>query len=237
MTPILKILTEYCDVLVDDDRMTELKQTDFPLWAFKMYGYFRAGLSLLTLPSELLPFLIGDNGEKLTLPLFGTTTVAVPYGESGEYTVSTEFIGYEYISARTVSRDKYGDVYYVPLTSAYNPETGEITIDVGTVPEDGLTVDIDLYKDGEFSENVSLEIMGIMAKAFQVVWETRFINNWLSNVPKIEDSSFYEQNRANKENADTERYAELKSTLDHALRRLDENNAYRKVVLGKRTGF
>ena len=235
-TQILKILTEHCDVLVDDDRMTELKQRDFPLWAFKMFQYLRAGLPLLTLPSELLFYLLGNDEEKLTLPIFATTNYTVS-GEQTSVVVSTGLTGYEYAAANVLSVDRYGDFQYTPASIQYDAESGVCNITFPEAVADGTEVEIDLYKDGAFAETLSYEVIGVMAKAFQLVWETRFINNWLSNVPKIEDASCFEQNRANKENADTARYQELKSTLDHAMRRLDENSAFRTVVLGKRTGF
>lgn len=236
-TPLLKIITQYCDIYVDDDRLKETKSTNFPLWALKMSSYLLAALPLLTLPPELLEYLVGEDDTKLTSPQFASFQDELAAATSGEYVIASAHTGYEYCSARIVGVDVYGDVIYTPLTCAYQAESGTVVVDLPTEYPAGTVIEIDLYKDGQFSENLSAELCGILGKAFQVVWETRFINDWLSNVPKIDDKSFSEQNRANKENADTERFAELKSVLDHALRRLDENNAYRKTVLGRQTGY
>ena len=236
MTPILKVLTEYCDVYVDDDRLIDLKNSNFPLWALKMWSYLRAGIPLFTLPPDMLSFLTGDTGEKLTEPLFASFQEETL--QQGDVTIQSEYIGYEYCSARIVAVDQYGDVYYQPLQSGYDAETGTIVVYVPETEEGESTViEIDLYKDGFFAEDLNMEVMRILALCFAVVWQKRFINNWLSNIPKIEDASFAEQNRANKENADTTRFLELKGELESAMRRLDTNNQYQSVVRGKHSGF
>ena len=53
------------------------------------------------------------------------------------------------------------------------------------------------------------------------------MNDWLSNVSKVEDKSFYEQNRANKIRADNERLQVLKVNLAEAMRAYERNLAYR----------
>lgn len=89
---------------------------------------------------------------------------------------------------------------------------------------------MDFYTDGYFKEDLSVEIMRILGLCFQVVWQTRFNNDWLSNVSKVEDRSFSEQNRANKEKTDTERLARYKSDLNSAMRALERNLAIRKIL-------
>ena len=88
---------------------------------------------------------------------------------------------------------------------------------------------MDFYKDGYFTETLSPEIMNILGMCFQEVWQTRFNNDWLSNVSKVEDKSFNEQNRANKMKADTERLREIRTIRAEAMRRLEQNSAYRKM--------
>lgn len=239
MTAVLKVLTDYCDKYVDDVRLTELKTTDFPLWAFKMWAYLNSGLPFFTIPSEMLSYLVGEDGEKLTTPLFGTfqTVTEEDHAAGVSFTINSTYVDYDYCSARIVGRKQNGDVFYTPLPSAYNSETGDIEVTPQSDIPTGATIEIDLYKDGAFEENLRMDVMRILGLCFACAWELRFINDWLSNVSKIEDSSFYEQNRANKENADTERYKMLKGELDSAMRRLDTNNEYRNVVLGRRTGY
>ncbi|MBO5969533.1 MAG: hypothetical protein J6S14_13650 [Clostridia bacterium] len=232
MTDILQVLTQYCDVYVDDDRMNDLKATDFPLWAFRMWAYLRAAIPQFNLPSEMPTYLVGDNGEFLSEPSFASYQVTVSNDQT--VFVSSDYIGFDYCSARIVSVDQYGDVQYQQTQCAYDAESGSVTID-GV--EDGAVVEFDFYKDGAFVHTLTPEIMSVLGLCFAYVWETRFINNWLSNVTKIEDQSFYEQNRANKERADSERLELLKYEMSSAMRRLDENNAFRKIVLGKKTGF
>ena len=86
---------------------------------------------------------------------------------------------------------------------------------------------MDFYTDGYFKEDLTSEEMNILGLCFQIVWQTRFMNDWLSNVSKVEDKSFYEQNRANKIRADNERLQVLKVNLAEAMRAYERNLAYR----------
>ena len=73
-TPILKILTEYCSVYVDDIRLRELAQTDAPLYARKMWQYLRAAVPLFTLPEGMQEYLLGTQEHpNLTEPLIADT--------------------------------------------------------------------------------------------------------------------------------------------------------------------
>lgn len=73
---------------------------------------------------------------------------------------------------------------------------------------------------------------------FQVIWQDRFNTDWLSNVSKTEDRSFFEQNRANKMKADTERLKMLREKLAGEMRRFEQNRYYNKIMpRGKRLKF
>lgn len=41
-TPILKIITEYCEPLIDDIRLAEKKAADAPSYAWTMWGYLNS---------------------------------------------------------------------------------------------------------------------------------------------------------------------------------------------------
>ena len=63
MTQILKVITEYCSLYVDDVRLSDLAATNMPLYARRMYQYFKPAISLFTIPDY---FVIGyglDCGE------------------------------------------------------------------------------------------------------------------------------------------------------------------------------
>ena len=72
--------------------------------------------------------------------------------------------------------------------------------------------------------------MNILGMCFQVVWQDRFNTDWLSMVTKIEDKSFYEQNRANKMKADTERLNQLRQKLYGEMRRYEQNLYQKQTV-------
>ena len=94
----------------------------------------------------------------------------------------------------------------------------------------GTVFNMDFYTDGYFEENLSGDIMRILGLCFQVVWQMRFNNDWLSIVPKVEDKSFYEQNRANKIKADNERLNQYESSLAGAMRRFEQKLVAKKVI-------
>ena len=58
MTPILKVITEYCSLYVDDIRLNDLASTDMPLYARRMYQYLKAGLPLFSIPTEMQEYLL-----------------------------------------------------------------------------------------------------------------------------------------------------------------------------------
>ena len=71
--------------------------------------------------------------------------------------------------------------------------------------------------------------MKILGYCFQVVWQTNFNNDYISNVAMIEDRSFAVQNKANKMNADTARLREVRNQLYDEMRRYEQNLFYKKT--------
>ena len=41
-TPILKVISEYCNIYVDDINLEKLAVEDMPLYARRIWGYFKA---------------------------------------------------------------------------------------------------------------------------------------------------------------------------------------------------
>lgn len=239
MTDVLQILTQYCDGYVTNSvQMEDLKNSDFPLWAFKMWQTLKAGLPFFARPENMQQFLFGTPGnEKFTEPSFDSVTYEVPQDISSTVVVPYPTIaGYEHFSARIVTDDGYGDVIYLPIEAEYDSESGSVTIYASAEHPiaKGTVLEFDLYKDGYFDNDLSPEMMAICGLCFAYAWQMKFNNDWLSNVSKIEDPSFKEQNRANKENADTERLRAIKRELDVALKRFEENIEVRTVVSPQR---
>lgn len=240
MTPILKVITEYCSLYVDDIRLSDLASTDMPLYARRMYQYLKVGLPLFSIPENMQEYLMGtESAPKFIEPKFDNTlyTTTEDYNTSFEVDLGEEYAGYELCACRVRTIDNAGDVILTAIPVDYNTKTGTITVNAtDDCPVlSGTVLDIDFYTDGYFAENLTLSIMNILGMCFQVVWQDRFNTDWLSMVTKIEDKSFYEQNRANKMKSDTERLCQLRQKLYGEMRRYEQNLYQKQAVSLSRT--
>lgn len=235
MTPILKVISEYCDIYVDDINLQALAVEDKPLYARRMWGYLRAAIPLFNLPAEMPEFLMGTvDSPKLIEPVYGSLTYTTTQDITDSFTLTLDDggKGYELFCCRVREFDDFDNVILLNTSGVtYDAEAGTVTF---TATEDdpipkGTTFDMDFYSDGSFAETLSAEEMNILGICFQEVWQTRFNNDWLSNVSKVEDKSFSEQNRANKIKADTERLREIRTIRAEAMRRYEQNIKYRKM--------
>lgn len=235
MTPILKVISEYCSVYVDDINLQALAEEDTPLYARRMWGYFRPSIPLFNLPARMPLYLMGTpENPKMVEPIYGSFQYTTETELTSDYVLQLDDSGkgYELFCCRIRSFDDFDKVVMLPTSVAtYDSVNGTVTFHA--TPDNpilkGTIFDMDFYTDGSFNETLSPEIMNILGMCFQIVWQTRFMNDWLSNVSKVEDKSFYEQNRANKIKADSERLNVLKVNLAEAMRRFEQNLAQRKM--------
>ena len=234
-TPILKVITEYCDVYVDDINLQSLKTEDMPLYARKMWGYLRPSIPLFNHPSDMPIYLLGTvENPTLIEPKIGSYQYAAQTELTSDTTVELgeDFQGYELFCCRIQQTDYFGNIIMLPTNAVtYNAETGQITIAASVdapIPA-GTVFDMDFYTDGAFAHTLSPEIMQILGICFQEIWQDRFNTDWLSMVSKIDDRSFTEQNRANKVRADTERLIAIRTKRAEAMRRYENNLAFRKA--------
>lgn len=238
MTPLLKILTEYCATYVDDIRLQELSTTNPALYARKMSQYLIPAIPLFNLPAEMPDYLLGDiNNEKFFEPIYENKRFTTIGDKTEPFTIDLgyEAIGFELFSANILSLGKNGSVITTPVNICeYDMSTGIVKVNASVENPilDNTTFDFDFYTDGWFEEDLSPQIMNILGMCFQVVWQDRFNTDWLSNVSKVEDKSFFEQNRANKMNADTTRLNQLRQKLSGEMRRFEQNQYYKKTVVG-----
>ena len=236
MTSLLSIFKDYMSVYVDDIRLSELAETDFPLWARNMWFYAKAAIPLFNMPPEMVDYLIGDaNNPKLTEPKFASATYTVDADTESPLVITLDqsFYNYQYFCVRQRVTAALGNVDYLPANAAYDPEPATITITSdGTIPQ-GTVYEMDFYTDGYFVNDVSAQMANILGMCFQVVWTDRFNTDWLSNVTKVEDKSFFEQNRSNKMRADTDRLNQVRSKLSEEMRRYEQNLYYGKMVFNK----
>lgn len=235
MTSILKVITEYCAVYVDDIRLSELAELNPPLYARRMWNYFRVAIPLFNLPAEMPEYLCGTKEHpKLSEPTYDSANYTATQNAEDDVIVSLgmDYIDYELFCCRRKIVKTNKEVTYENFPASYDEETGNVTIHA---TEDlpmtkGDIFCFDFYSDGSFEEDLDTEIMNILGMCFQVVWQDRFNTDWLSNVTKTEDKSFFEQNRANKMRADGERLKELMSKANGHMRRLESNMYYKKYV-------
>ena len=236
MTPLLKVLTEYCETYVDDVRMQELANTNPPLYARKMSQYFIPSIALFNLPSEMPEYLLGTrNNPKFFEPVYDNKRFTTSGEQTKPFTIDLgeEYNGYELFSAQILSLNGNNGVISTPTNIClYDSATGIIQVNasVENPVKDNTTFDFDFYTDGWFEEDLTPQIMSILGMCFQVVWQDRFNTDWLSNVAKVEDRSFTEQNRANKMNADTARLNQLRQKLAGEMRRFEQNQYYKQIV-------
>ena len=230
MTPILKVITEYCAVYVDDINLSDLQTADAPLYARRMWQYLNAAIPLFTLPAEMGEYLCGTaENPKLTEPRYDSATVTLSE-ETGTVTLGDEYKGYDICAGRIRRESIIGDVCLTPIAVSYDAETATVSFD--TLPA-GTVIEFDFYADGNFAETLSGDVMSILGICFQLVWTDRFSTDWLSNVSKVEDKSFTEQNRANKMRADTERLNAIRHKLAGEMRRYEQNLYYKSAVKTK----
>ena len=238
MTSILKILTQYCDVYVDDINFKELLHTNAPLYARRMWQLFRPSISLFTIPAETQNYLLGTpSNPRITEPLFNDYRFTATQTYTADYTLElgTEYVGFELFSANIIVTDSLGGATITATNAQYNSSTGTIIIPASeTEPlTQGTVIEFDFFTDGYFEADLSAEMLNILGVCFQCVWTDRFNTDWLSNVSKIEDKSFSEQNRANKMRADTERLEAIQRKLAGLMRRFEQNGFYKQNVSPK----
>ena len=235
MTSILQVITEYCSLYVDDIRLSDLAATDAPLYARRMYQYLKPTISLFTVPTEMQEHLLGTlQNPKFVEPKFDSTLYEVTqdYNTTFEISLGTEFVGYEMCACRVKTEDNTGEIILTPISIDYNSETGAVSVNatIDNPIESGAILDFDFYTDGYFTETLTPAIMNILGMCFQVVWLEGFTTEWLSMVSKVEDDSFYEQNRANNKRADAEKLRLARQQLAGEMRRY-EQNMYKKAFV------
>lgn len=234
-TPILQVISQYCGVYVDDIRLQELAETDPPLYARRMYNYFLPAISLFNQPSNMQEYFFGDSENPNFIdPVMDSTSYLVEDSENSDFIapLGASYAGFDLCACRVKTYDALDNVVLTPITITYDPSTGNVTVHAtnnNPVPKNAI-LEFDFYTDGEFVKTLSPEIMNLIGMCFKVVWQNRFNTNWLSMVPKVEDKSFFEQNRANKMNADSNKLQNDIRWLNEELQKFENNLYIRQLV-------
>ena len=130
MTPILKVITEYCAIDIQDQTLEELAREDMPLYARRMWGYLRTAIPLFSLPATMQPYLVGtEDNPKLKEPRYGnmyyTTTEEIT--DSFTLTLDENGKGYELFCCRLVGYDDFDRQTLSPTSGiTYDSEAGYI---------------------------------------------------------------------------------------------------------------
>ena len=148
--------------------------------------------------------------------------------ESG-FTINTGITGYEICNAILIQEDGYGGVINTPIPTEYDEGTGNLALQ-GTFQE-GQIIDIDFYTDGVFDRDLGYDVKRILGLCVQLVWESRFVNAFLIQQPKIKDRSFDVGNEANHMRASTERLRAMTARLNGELNAFEQDLEYGRVVL------
>ena len=234
-TPILKVLTQYCGVYVDDVRLQELAETNPPLYARKMYNYFRPAIALFNQPANMQEYFFGTaENPNFVDPVINATSYYMEEAESSDFIVplGAEYAGFDLCACQVKTYDALDNAILTPIPINYNDSTGNVTVhatEENPVPKDAV-LEFDLYTDGQFVKDLTPEIMNLLGMCFKVIWQNRFNTNWLNMVPKIEDKSFFEQNRANKMNADSNKLQNDVRWLNEELHKFENNLYIRQIV-------
>lgn len=231
MTKILQVLTEYCNPYVDDIRLAEKQADNPPVYAWTMWQYLKPQMARFTVPVEMGEYLHKD----LVEPRFDSFRYVAADTLTAPTVVSLgeEYKGFELFSAHLLTLAKNLDLLATATDLiSYNANDGTITVNASAEQpvELGTMIDLDFYTDGEFAQELSPEIMTILGICFECGWNTRFENDWLSNVSKVEDRSSYQQNIANRMAKGSERLVLVERKLAGAMRRFEQNAYYRTNV-------
>lgn len=230
-TPLLQVITEYCEAYVDDVRLAEVRESAPALYLRQTWFLLRVACSLFTHPAEMQTYLFGTPDDpKLKEPTFEDTTETLDTDEEGPFVISLgeKYKDFELVSCRLRETISDGTVVYYPVDFAYDDQTGDITI-TGNYPA-GTVFDFDFANDGEFENTLTPEMMDILGTGFGLTWRERFNADWLSLVTKVEDKSFKEQTRSSDKRANTEQIEKMRISFAGKMRKFEQGLYYRKIV-------
>lgn len=230
-TPILQVITEYCEAYVDDIRLAEVRESAPALYLRQTWFLLRVAVSLFTHPVEMQTYLLGTADEpKLTEPTFAETTITLDSEEEGPFVISlgAEYKGFELASCRLRETASDGTVTYYAVDFTYDGQTGDVTVQ-GNYPA-GTVFDFDFANDGEFVNTLTPEMMDILGTGFGLTWRERFNADWLSLVAKVEDKSFKEQTRSSDKRANTEQIEAMRVAFAGKMRKFEQGIYYRNIV-------
>ena len=224
-TTFSEIIAEYAMVMIDDDRLNDLLNVNTAQFFRKMSLYLKNAVARFVHPPEARKYL------RYSAPIASTYVYEVTGEEGGSAVVDTGVTGFSVASAVFSTDDGYGGLEDVPVPiSAYDAETGEVTLVISSDISAGTAIQIDMYTDGVFEYTLSERVKHILALFTQVEWEGRFINAFLVQTPKIKDKSFDVGSESNLSRANTERYRMLQDQANGEMLRFEQDIWYADIA-------
>lgn len=159
-----------------------------------------------------------------SVPLYDDMSYTAESDMDAGTVIETRMKNYELCSA--VAIDKTGRA--VPIACEYDAESGNVTLRSSLTA--GTSVDIDVYSDGVFDHELTLEQKRILGLCVVTDWFYRFSNDWLNMTPKIKDKTFDVGSESAQMTANTAKYKEMQAVLNDALLRYEINVAHRNTV-------
>ncbi len=217
-------------VLIDDIRLQEQLEVSPALYYRRMSLFVRSAMPMLSRPPEFLTYLT----QSITDPEYGDYEwVSTDASMTQETEVSTNFLGYDLCSCVSSEVLDDGRVLQTPYEVSYNAETGIVTFPIQTAA--GINYELDFYKDGSFGTLSQAQIQ-LFASAISLVWDERFIGNWLNRTPKINDSSFSTVNEANFAEKTSQAHVRREQAFHEALKHYEQLCAYNANVSARGGG-
>lgn len=206
-----EVITDDALLIINDLRLNNELAENPALFFRKMAFYMKSAIPRFNRPPEIKAWL------SCTEPVYNAMVHTVETEQTANYVISSGQTGYDLMSAGIMTEDVYGNPVYTPATNAaYDPETGDITVtatEENPIPA-GTVFSFDFYTDGQFDNDLSAAQRRILALCIQYVWETAFVNDWLTRFPRAKDRSFDAGNVASQVRANTERINAVRKALD-----------------------
>lgn len=211
-------------VLIDDVRLAEQIEISPALYYRRMSFFVDAALPLLSRPPELLQYLTRTKVE----PTYGEASwESTEASKTGETVVQTGMTDFDICSCVVTQTLDDGRVLQTPYAVSYDSTTGNVTFPQQTAA--GINYDLDFYKDGSFGDLTATQVR-LFALAVALVWDERFVTNWLNRQPKINDSSFTTVNEANWTEKTSQAHLRKEQAFHDEMKHYEQMCAYESVV-------
>ena len=214
-------------VIIDDVRLSQQLSENPALFYRRMNEYVGLSVPLMSSPPELYTYV--SSGYSMSL-FADSMWLSTPESTTQAAEYDTGYKNFDLCSVSLMSADMKHSTPY--SGAAYDPETGIVTFPIQ--PSEGLTYEIDFYKDGSFSD-MSPQIKRLFALAVALMWNERLNNEWLSIHPKIKDSAFDTVNESNWIDKMTFRSKELRREFSDEIKKYEQMVAYERVVHNRKT--